>query len=143
MSSEMSGADARTSGRSSYLVVTNPDRGTVLAERVTPATSFFARFRGLMGRAELPTGHGLLLDGDNSIHTFFMRFPIDVVFLDRQQRVVHLMHRVVPWRVSKIIWRARSVLELPPGTLATTDTRVGDLLKVESGQLPGTGSSFR
>lgn len=143
MSSDVPSARPSESDRSAYLTVTNGDRGTVLAERVTSANTFFGRFRGLMGRAELPTGHGLLLDGDNSIHTFFMRFPIDVVFLDRQRRVVHLMHRVAPWRISKIIWRARAVLELPPGTLASTDTRVGDLLKVEPRQLPGTGNSLR
>ena len=128
MSSESPGVGSVASDRTAYLVVTNRDRGTVLAERATAAKSFGARFLGLMGRAGLPAGHGLLLDGDNSIHTFFMRFPIDVVFLDRQQRIVHLMHRVAPWRVSKIVWRARSVLELPPGTLAATGTSVGDVL---------------
>ncbi|HEX5417205.1 MAG TPA: DUF192 domain-containing protein [Chloroflexota bacterium] len=119
-----------------FLRATNGDQGTVLAERVTSANSFFARFRGLMLAETLPVGDGLLLAGDNSIHTFFMRFPIDVVFLDRQQRVVHLMHRVAPWRVSKIVWRARAVLELPPGTLAATNTRVGDLVKLERGEGP-------
>ena len=118
MSSETPSVGSIESDGTAYLVVTNGDRGTVLAERVTAAKSFGTRFLGLMGRGGSLAGHGLLLDGDNSIHTFFMRFPIDVVFLDRQQRIVHLMHRVAPWRVSKIVWRARSVLELPPGTLA-------------------------
>lgn len=114
-----------------YLTVTNQDRGTVIAEHVTSARSFFSRARGLIGHAPLVPGDGLLLVGDNSIHTFFMGFPIDAAFLDAQHRVVHLMHGVAPWRVSKIVWRARAVLELPAGALAATGTRVGDCLAVQ------------
>ena len=118
--------------------MTNPARGTVLAEEVRPVSSFFARFRGLMGVAALPAGHGLLLDGDNSIHTCFMRFPIDVVFLDRDRRVVHQVSVMRPWRVSRIVWRAKGILELPAGTLEQTGTAIGDQLVVETPELrPG------
>jgi uncharacterized membrane protein (UPF0127 family) len=114
------------------LRVVDHNRGTVLADRAVRARSFLARLRGLMGAATLPPGVGLLLDGDNAIHTCFMRFPIDVVFLDDQARVLHLIHRLSPWRVSRIVWRARAVLELPSGTLARTGTRVGDRLAFEA-----------
>jgi uncharacterized membrane protein (UPF0127 family) len=73
----------------------------------------------------------LLLDGDNAIHTCFMRFPIDVAFLDGEGNVLYLIHRLGPWRASRMVWRARAVLELPPGILAHTQTRVGDRLTVE------------
>lgn len=110
--------------------VVNRDRGGALAERARTAATFFSRFRGLMGARDLPDGEALLLDGDNSIHTFFMRFPIDVVFLDGEERVLHQIHAMRPWRVSRIVWRAKAVLELPAGTLARTGTRVGDQLEI-------------
>jgi uncharacterized membrane protein (UPF0127 family) len=113
------------------LRIVNRDRGTTLAERAVRAGNLFARTRGLMGAAPLPSGAGLLLDGDNAIHTCFMRFPIDVAFLDREGKVLHLIHRLAPWRVSRIVWRAHAVLELPPGILADTQTHVGDRLAVE------------
>ena len=91
---------------------------------------------GLMGVASLELGAGLFLDGDNAIHTCFMRFPIDVVFVDSNLRVVHLIHRLRPWRVSRIVWRARGVLELPPGTLALTQTQLGDRLTMATAARP-------
>lgn len=115
-------------GRSTFFVVTNADRDTVLGERVVLASNVFTRTRGLMGAASLPVGAGMLLEGDNAIHTCFMRFPIDVVFVDNQVRVVHLIHCLAPWRASRIVWRARAVLELPAGTLDRTKTQVGDRL---------------
>ena len=110
--------------------LTNSGRGTVLAEQASRARTFLARLRGLMGRPELAAGSGLLIEGDNAIHTCFMRFAIDVAFLDEQGQVLHLIHALPPWRASRIVWRARAVLELPAGTLAHTRTRVGDWLVV-------------
>jgi uncharacterized membrane protein (UPF0127 family) len=114
------------------LRVTNAERGTVLADRAKRARHLVARTRGLMGAARLPPGQALLLEGDNAIHTCFMGFPIDVAFLDRHGTVVHLIHQLPPWRVSRIVWQARSVLELPTGVLARTGTGVGDRLTFES-----------
>jgi uncharacterized protein len=119
------------------LRITNSARGTTLAGQACRARSFLARCRGLMGRPELPAGAGLLLEGDNAIHTCFMRFPIDVAFLDADGRVLHLIHRLPAWRTSRIVWRARAVLELPAGTLANTGTRLGDQLAVESASAGG------
>jgi uncharacterized membrane protein (UPF0127 family) len=61
-----------------------------------------------------------------------MCFPIDVAFLDRDDIVVHIAHAMVPWRFSRIVWRAGSVLELPAGILARTETQVGDRLRIEA-----------
>jgi uncharacterized membrane protein (UPF0127 family) len=113
------------------LRITNDARGTILAERTSRARSFLARFRGLMGVRELPAGAGLLIEGDNAIHTCFMRFPIDVAFLDEDGRVLHLVHRMPAWRASRIVWRARAVLELPAGTLEGSGTRLGDRLAAQ------------
>ena len=123
-------AVTETNHKSDYLLVSNVDRGTVLADQAVRARSLVARTIGLIGASALPMGSGMLLDGDNSIHTSFMRFPIDVVFVDDKNNVLNLVHSLAPWRVSPIVWKARGVLELPAGTLARTLTEVGDRLEI-------------
>jgi uncharacterized membrane protein (UPF0127 family) len=71
----------------SYTVIENLTRGTVIADRAEVARSLLARGRDLMGRPDLPAGYGLILVPESSIHMFFMRIPIDVLFVDRQHRV--------------------------------------------------------
>ena len=66
-----------------------------------------------------------------SIHTFFMAFPIDVAFLDASWRVIHIIHAMPTWRASRHFFKARAVLEVPADTLAATGTQVGDLLDFE------------
>jgi uncharacterized membrane protein (UPF0127 family) len=113
----------------------NLTRGTVLAENLELARSFSARFMGLMGRRSLPAGHGLWLAG-NGIHMFFMRFPIDAVFLGRPtpngDRPVLSMHRRVrPWiGIVPFVRGAEGVLELPVGTIDASDTRRGDSIRL-------------
>lgn len=82
--------------------------------RCRVASSFASRFRGLMGAAQLPPGTGLLLPRTGSVHTHFMRFPLDVVFLDRERRIVSVARAVRPWRFAKAKG-ADSVLELAAG----------------------------
>lgn len=108
--------------------VTNRTRGCVLGDDVRPARTFADRFIGLMGRRTFPVGQGLLLEPCNGIHTFFMRLPIDVAFLDGDRRVVKLIAAMPPWRTSSIYLKARSVLELPAGVLAASRTEEGDVL---------------
>jgi uncharacterized protein len=105
------------------------DDGRVVCERCAIADSFVPRLRGLLGRRELPTGEGLLLSPSSSIHTFFMRFPIDAVFLDRGFRVVGVAPNVRPWRLAGRK-RARRVLELPAGESERRRIRAGDQLTV-------------
>jgi uncharacterized membrane protein (UPF0127 family) len=85
----------------------------------------------LLGRKGLGSGEGLLLEPCSGIHTIGMAFPIDALFLDRQGSVVHLVHDMRPLRLSRYVFSAHSVLELPAGTLRETDTRVGDRLLFE------------
>lgn len=91
--------------------------GKELATHVTVAASLPARIRGLLGRNSLPEGEGLLIRPCKGIHTFFMKFPIDAVFLDRDNRVVALYKSLQPNRLTLIYLKANSVLELPAGTL--------------------------
>lgn len=111
--------------------IRNLTREQVLAERCEVARSFLARGRGLIGRDTLAAGEGLLIRPCSSVHSFFMRFPIDVVFVDRHDRVVGLTEAMPPNRPYAGAWRARYVVELPSGTIAATGTRVGDVLHVE------------
>jgi uncharacterized membrane protein (UPF0127 family) len=100
------------------------DDGTVVCERCLLAETPLARLRGLLGRDELPAGEGLLLRPAGSIHTAFMRFPIDAVFLDRDDRVLKVAADLVPWRTAACRG-ARAVLELPGGEAARRGLRVG------------------
>ncbi|MFZ5470325.1 MAG: DUF192 domain-containing protein [Myxococcota bacterium] len=111
--------------------VTNQTQGKILADRVVEARSFLHRFLGLMGRAELPFGEGLHIVPCRSIHTFFMRVPIDAIFLDDSGRVVKTYPALPPWRLSGMYLRAHSVLELPSGTVAGSGTMEGDRLSFE------------
>lgn len=86
------------------------------------------RMRGLLGRRELPEGEGILLRHAGSIHTFFMRFPIDAVFLDREHTVVKVAADVPPWRAVGQKG-ARSVLELAAGEAGRRGIRVGERLE--------------
>jgi uncharacterized membrane protein (UPF0127 family) len=101
--------------------------GRVVCERCTVARDPFTRMRGLLGRRDLPQGEGILLEPAASIHTFFMRFPIDAVFLDRERRVVKVAHGVRPWRTAGGR-NARAVLELRAGEAARIGIEAGDAL---------------
>lgn len=107
--------------------VINLTRGTVLGRRVRRAETPWARMVGLLGRSGLAEGEGLHLVPCSSVHMFFMRFPLDIVYVDRDLRVVKTVERLKPWRVSAARG-AKSALELPVGTIARTRTARGDQL---------------
>jgi uncharacterized membrane protein (UPF0127 family) len=106
------------------------DSGRVVVADLEMARSTWSRFVGLMGREALDPSSGLWIEPCNSIHMFFMRFAIDVLFLDRQRRVKKVMLNLKPWRISPIIFGARTVVELPAGTLADRSL-VGSQLTLE------------
>lgn len=103
----------------------------LLATRARIARSLAARVVGLLGRDGLGEGEGLILPACRSIHTAFMRFTIDAVFVDRRWRVIRVWQALPPWRVTPIIWRAQAVIELPPGTAKRANVSVGDQVIVE------------
>jgi len=96
--------------------------GADIATAVTVADTRASRRQGLLGRDSLAEGEALMLLPCSAIHTFFMRFAIDVIFVDRDNRVVRTMSRMRPWRIA-ITWRAHSVIELPAGWLDTLARR--------------------
>lgn len=111
--------------------VRNLTRNTVLCTSAERADSFFTRLRGLMFRPALPPGGGLLLVPEHSIHTFFMRFPIDVLYLDGGNRVLRLDESVAPNRVGPFVRGCAAVLEVPPSTIRQSETTIGDRLLFE------------
>jgi uncharacterized membrane protein (UPF0127 family) len=113
-----------------YARLVDADTGEVLVERLEVAGTSWSRFMGLMGRPAIDAGSGLWLEPCNSIHMFFMRFAIDVLFLDRQRRVRRVLLNLKPWRVSPIVFGARSVVELPSGTLSDSSLQ-GKQLRVD------------
>jgi uncharacterized membrane protein (UPF0127 family) len=108
--------------------IVNETRGTVVAEDVRVADGIWSRFWGLMGRRNLPEGGGLLLRPSSSIHTAFMRFPIDVVFVDRELRVVKVVPEMRPFRVAIAFGGAHSALELNAGAAAKARVETDDQL---------------
>lgn len=83
-----------------------------------------------MGKKGLPPDGGLIIDPCKGVVCFFMRFPIDVVFLDREGRVVHLVEDLRPWKTSKIVGASKLVVELPTGTISRTQTQLGDTIAI-------------
>ena len=106
-------------------------RGTVILSRVERAAGFWERLVGLIGRKSLPSGEGLWIDPCNGIHTFGMRFPLDVLVLDETGRVLRILTKLGPWRVSLPVRGARSAVEMAAGTLTRTDLSVSDLVAWE------------
>lgn len=102
----------------------------VIVSHVKVAKGFFARNKGLLGESRLDENTALWIHACNSIHTFFMRFAIDAVFVDRGMVVRAKYENLVPWRVTMPAWRASSVFELPAGTLRRQTVEIGDRLHV-------------
>jgi uncharacterized protein len=86
------------------------------------------RIKGLLGRSSLGEEEGILLKPCNSIHMFFMRFPIDAIFLDKEGHILHIRHSIKPWRMSTLVFHAVSVLELAAGTALRLGLEKGELL---------------
>ena len=109
--------------------IRNADRGTELAPRARLASSYVARFFGLMGRKAIEDGGGLLLSRSASIHSCFMRFRFDAIFLDRENRVTKVVPSMRQWWVAFGGRGAKDVIELPAGTAERTGTQRGDLIE--------------
>jgi uncharacterized membrane protein (UPF0127 family) len=125
-----SGAGKSTRGRLPSIVRIVTAAGADVCTHCEVAESALARMRGLMGRERLEPGHGMLINGTASIQMFFMRFPIDVVFLDRSKAIVGISRDVKPWRGIAGARGAGAALELPAGTAKAHDLHIGDVLSV-------------
>jgi uncharacterized membrane protein (UPF0127 family) len=104
--------------------------GQCLAEEVTLANTFFKRLRGLMFRRSLAAAEAIWLRPCNGVHTFWMLFAIDVIFLDQQLRIVKLIENMRPFRVTAPHLAARSVIEMPAHTISRSSLKVGDQLEI-------------
>lgn len=116
--------------------ILNETRGTLLADAADVADSSATRRRGLLKHESLPAGQGLWIVPCEAVHSWGMKFAIDVVYLDRKMRVRKLRRDMAPWRISACL-TAKSVLELPAGTIASTRTQTGDQLKATAKSEPG------
>jgi uncharacterized membrane protein (UPF0127 family) len=116
----------------------NRSRGTCLAENVQIARTHWARLRGLIGTTAssfLP-GQALWIVPSRGVHTLAMRFPLDLVYLDRLNKVIDLQEGMEPWRFAPINFAAASVLELPKGTIRRTGTTRGDKIEIVTAKQP-------
>ena len=121
---------ARESGPPEFLRAQNLTRDTEIGSRIEVADTAARRNKGLLGRSGLNPGEGLWIVPCEAVHTFAMKFAIDLLYLDKAQRVVKVRHAVRPGRISGAL-RAHSVIELPAGTLAATQTQRGDQFCLE------------
>jgi len=117
----------------------NVTRNQMLIEQGALASTAWRRLRGLIGHRPLEAGEGLMIKPCNSVHTFFMGFPIDVVYISDNGEVVGLAQRLAPNRIGPIVRQADFVLELPAGAIEQTATQPGDLVRIEHQARPTPG----
>ena len=116
--------------------VTNITRGTTVGESVELANTSLKRMVGLLGRRGLDAGGGLWIKPSSGVHTFGMAFKIDVVGLDRDLKVIKLWRCLAPFRLTAVSMKLRSVLELPCGTIARSQTHIGDRIQIDPASEP-------
>src|SRR5699024_4120891 len=113
-------------------MITNTRNNLTLANQVRLTTHLWGRLRGLMCKKKLEDGKALFIYSCQQIHTFFMKFPIDCIFIDQEYRVIELIERFEPWNYSKRVPKALGVIELTKGVINRTDTQMFDLLEIVS-----------
>ena len=111
--------------------IINQTRNTVLADKARIADSFLSRLVGLLNCSGLHHGEALVLSPSNSIHSFFMRFTFDAIFLNRDQQVIALNPWFKPFRISRLYFSAVSTIELPAGTIQASKTQLKDEIKIQ------------
>ena len=106
------------------------DKGVIVAEEVKLADTFFKRLKGLLGTKDLPSGKGLLIIPCKQVHTFFMRYHLDLIFLDEDNTIVHIIEDIPPFRISPYIKESQKVLELKAGTIKQYKLMEGEKLDI-------------
>lgn len=101
----------------------------IICHRADMADTFFSRLIGLMFSKSLGDRDGLLFSPANSIHTFFMNYPIDLIFLNKQNKIVKIYRHLQPWRMTRLVWQASQAIELKSGTICA-EVQEGDVLEV-------------
>jgi uncharacterized membrane protein (UPF0127 family) len=111
--------------------IINRTKNTLLAENAVLADTLLKRTKGLLGTADFKPGEAMVITSCNSIHTFFMHFPIDVLFVDKNYRIIKVLSSLKPFRISPLYFNANFVVELPTGTTVATSTTQGDCISLE------------
>ena len=114
--------------------IRNTRNQRVLADEVVAAFDSKSRRVGLLKHDAMPRGSAMLIAPTNAVHTFFMRFPIDIAFVTREGKIVKTCAAVRPWRIAAA-WKAFGVIELPAGTLFSSDTVAGDVVTISAEQV--------
>lgn len=112
----------------SYKII-NKSKNIIVAQKAREAKSFFKRLKGLMFRKEMGKDEALIFYHASSIHTFFMQFPLDIIFLDRRGRIIKIYPSLKPWRFA-FCWTSFLTLELPAHKVSATYTKIGDILEL-------------
>ena len=110
--------------------VVNLRNNALLADKATMADNFLKRLIGLLNRSALQEGEGLILNPSNSIHTCFMRFAIDVLFLDKNNQIIAMLPSLKPFRLSAVYFKGLLTIELPSGVIEKTGTKTGDIIDI-------------
>ena len=110
--------------------IMNATKGTVVADYVWPADTFWQRLKGLLGTSSLPSGHGLIIKPCSSVHTFGMNYPIDVLFVDDHHRIIKVVENLMSGKIS-MASGSQYVVELPTGTARLTACSAGDILELQ------------
>ncbi|OIO36833.1 MAG: hypothetical protein AUJ74_00975 [Candidatus Omnitrophica bacterium CG1_02_44_16] len=113
-----------------YHKAINVTTGEIIADNVRIAQDFMSRSIGLLNRQNLNENEALLIKPCPSIHTFFMKFPIDVLFLSKEGNIVKIAHSLKPWRLSGCLLGCFMVLELPPGKVLKTTIKLGNVIEI-------------
>ena len=113
------------------MIILNQSKNIILANQVKIADTVLTRMTGLLKHSQLIKNEALVIMGCNSIHMFFMKFAIDVIFVNKLNQVVGLVENIKPNRLSKIYWKASSAIELPAGIISSTKTEIGDKINFQ------------
>ncbi|MDF2884768.1 MAG: hypothetical protein K0R54_5338 [Clostridiaceae bacterium] len=112
-----------------FLILINIDYNTVISENLTVADTYFKRLKGLMFTKELPSQNALQIIPCSEIHTFFMNYSIDVLYLDGNNNIVYMDEKLQSGKIGKYVKNARSVIELPAGKIKETNIKVGQTVQ--------------
>lgn len=112
------------------LKIINKRNNELIGDKIISGDTMLLRFVGLMGKKSLNDGEGLLLIPCNSIHMMFMKISLDIVFINKNNTIIHLIENIKPWRISPIIFKSHSVLELPVNSIKSKDLKINDELEI-------------
>lgn len=104
----------------------------LLSNEIDIADNFFTRFMGLMFKKELQKNNGLIISPCNSIHMFFMNFPLDILFVDKNNIICDYLEDIKPWKVSKIYFNAEYTIELPSGTIKEKNIKKNQKISIKT-----------